>query len=101
MPQLDYLILGAEIAKGQETFLVPSADKQTRSYDTYSNHHPSQSPLVTGINHLFKCICLGWAITCPRVSWKTGICLGMKRLSENTMVNTLVAVSFNIVQYIC
>ena len=36
MPQSDYLILGAEIAREQcqETFLAPSADKQTRNYDT-------------------------------------------------------------------
>ena len=27
--------------QGQETFLAPSADKQTRNYDTEcSNHHP-------------------------------------------------------------
>ena len=33
-------------SQGQETFLVPSADKQTRNYDTeYSNHHPSLSTL--------------------------------------------------------
>ena len=31
---------------GQETFLAPSADKQTRIYDTEcSNHHPSLSTL--------------------------------------------------------
>ena len=32
-------------SQGQETFLAPSADKQTRNHDTEcSNHHPSQSP---------------------------------------------------------
>ena len=31
-------------SQGQEMFLAPSADKQTRNYDTEcSNHHPSQS----------------------------------------------------------
>ena len=31
-------------SQGQETFLAPSADKQTRNYDTeFSNHHPSLS----------------------------------------------------------
>ena len=31
---------------GQETFLAPSADKQTRNYDTECwNHHPSLSNL--------------------------------------------------------
>ena len=31
-------------SQGQETFLAPSADKQTRNYDTEcSNHHPSLS----------------------------------------------------------
>ena len=31
---------------GQKTFLAPSADKQTRSYNTkWSNHHPSISTL--------------------------------------------------------
>ena len=33
-------------SKGQETFLAPSADKQTRNYDIEcSNHHPSLSTL--------------------------------------------------------
>ena len=33
-------------SQGQETFLAPSADKQTRNYDTEcSNHHPSFSTL--------------------------------------------------------
>ena len=33
-------------SQGQETFLAPSADKQTGNYDTeYSNHHPSLSTL--------------------------------------------------------
>ena len=33
-------------SQGQETFLAPSADKQTRNYDTEcSNHHPSLSTL--------------------------------------------------------
>ena len=33
-------------SQGQETFLAPSGDKQTRNYDTEcSNHHPSLSPL--------------------------------------------------------
>ena len=32
----------------QETFLAPSADKQTHNYDTEcSNHHPSLKPLST------------------------------------------------------
>ena len=32
--------------QGQETFLAPSADKQTRNYNTRcSNHHPSLSTL--------------------------------------------------------
>ena len=32
--------------QGQETFLAPSADKQTCNYDTEcSNHHPSLSTL--------------------------------------------------------
>ena len=32
--------------QGQETFLAPSADKQTRNYDTKcSNHHPFLSTL--------------------------------------------------------
>ena len=31
-------------SQGQETFSVPSADKQTRNHDTVSpNHHPSLS----------------------------------------------------------
>ena len=33
-------------SQGQETFLAPSTDKQTRNYDTEcSNHHPSLSTL--------------------------------------------------------
>ena len=33
-------------SRGQETFLAPTADKQTRNYDIeYSNHHPSLSTL--------------------------------------------------------
>ena len=33
-------------SQGQETFLAPSADKQTRNYDTEcSNHHPTLSTL--------------------------------------------------------
>ena len=33
-------------SQGKETFLAPSADKQTRNYDTgCSNHHPSLSTL--------------------------------------------------------
>ena len=33
-------------SQGQETFLAPSGDKQTRNYDTEcSNHHPSLSTL--------------------------------------------------------
>ena len=33
-------------SQGQETALAPSADKQTRNYDTEcSNHHPSLSTL--------------------------------------------------------
>ena len=36
-------------SQGQETFLAPSADKQTCNYDTeYSNHHPSLSALRSG-----------------------------------------------------
>ena len=36
----------SEDSQGQETFLAPSADKQTRNYDTEcSNHHPSLSTL--------------------------------------------------------
>ena len=37
-------------SQGQETFLAPSADKQTRNYDTEcSNHHPSLSTLRPNI----------------------------------------------------
>ena len=33
-------------SQGQETFLAPSTDKQTRNYDIEcSNHHPSLSTL--------------------------------------------------------
>ena len=33
-------------SQGQETFLAPSADKQTHNYDTEcSNHHPSLATL--------------------------------------------------------
>ena len=33
-------------SQGQETFLAPSANKQTRNYDTEcSNHHPSLSTI--------------------------------------------------------
>ena len=33
-------------SQSQETFFAPSADNQTRTYDTeYSNHHPSLSTL--------------------------------------------------------
>ena len=33
-------------SQGQATFIAPSADKQTRNYDTEcSNHHPSLSTL--------------------------------------------------------
>ena len=36
----------SEDSQGQETFLAPSADKQTRNHDTEcSNHHPSPSTL--------------------------------------------------------
>ena len=48
MSYSDYTILLAEIgdSQGEETFLAPSADKQTRNYDTEcSNHHPSLSTL--------------------------------------------------------
>ena len=44
--------------QGQETFLAPSADKQTRNYDIEcSNHHPSLSTtrpkrLCRSINNL-------------------------------------------------
>ena len=34
MPQSDYPILGAEIARARKRFLAPSADKQTHNYDT-------------------------------------------------------------------
>ena len=35
-------------SQGQETFLAPSADNQTRNYDTEcSNHHLSISALIT------------------------------------------------------
>ena len=35
-------------SQGQETFFAPSAEKQTRNYDTKcSNHHPS---LIRGIS---------------------------------------------------
>ena len=40
-------ILGAEIARGQETFLAPSADKQTRNYDTELSNHHVTIPLYT------------------------------------------------------
>ena len=46
-------------SQGQETFLAPSADKQTRNYDTEcSNHHPSLSTLrPKGLNRSrMKCI---------------------------------------------
>ena len=55
-------------SQGQETFLVPCADKQTRNYDTEcSNHPPSLSTLssnayrniTTGISqHNNICICI-------------------------------------------
>ena len=40
-------------SQGQETFLVPSADKQTRNYDIEcSNHHPFLSTLrPKGLSH--------------------------------------------------
>ena len=40
-------------SQGQETFLAPSADKQTRNYDTEClNHHPSQSTRrAKGLSH--------------------------------------------------
>ena len=40
-------------SQDQETFLVPSSDKQTRKYDTEcSNHHPSLSTLrPKGLSH--------------------------------------------------
>ena len=40
-------------SQGQETFLAPSPDKQTRNYDTEcSNHHPSLSTLrPKGLSH--------------------------------------------------
>ena len=40
-------------SQGQETFLAPSADKQTRNHDTEcSNHHPSLStPRPKGLSH--------------------------------------------------
>ena len=39
--------------QGRETFLAPSADNQTRSYETeYSKHHPSLSTLRSkGLSH--------------------------------------------------
>ena len=47
-------------SQGQEKFLVPSADKQTRTYDTeFSNHHPFLSTLRSkGFSHSKK----WWAI---------------------------------------
>ena len=40
-------------SQGQETFLAPSGDKQTRNYDKEcSNHHPSLSTLrPKGLSH--------------------------------------------------
>ena len=39
-------------SQSQETFLAPSADKQTRNYDTEcSNHHPSPSTLRSLCHH--------------------------------------------------
>ena len=44
-------------SQGQETVLAPSADKQTRNYDTeYSNHHPSLSTLRS--KGLCVCVCV-------------------------------------------
>ena len=41
-------------SQGQETFLAPSADKQTRNYDIEcSNHHPSLSTLRPGADPAF------------------------------------------------
>ena len=42
--------------QGQETFLAPSADKQTCNYDIEcSNHHPSLSSLrPKGLSHTYK-----------------------------------------------
>ena len=38
--------LRSEDSQGQETFLAPSADKQTRNHNTEcSNHHPTLSTL--------------------------------------------------------
>ena len=34
MPWLDYPLLEADIARARIRFLAPSADKQTRNYDT-------------------------------------------------------------------
>ena len=42
--RLPHPLIGA--SRGQQTFLAPSADKQTHSYDTeWSNPHPSLSTL--------------------------------------------------------
>ena len=40
-------------SQNQETFLAPSAEKQTRNYDTeYSNHHPyPYPPLSKRLSH--------------------------------------------------
>ena len=48
-------------SQGQETFLPPSADKQTRNYDTEcSNHHPSLSTLRP--RGLSRSMLKSWAI---------------------------------------
>ena len=45
MSESDYPTFRRE-SQSQETFLAPSADKQTRNYGTEcSNHHPSLSTL--------------------------------------------------------
>ena len=51
-------------SQGQETFLTPSADKQTRNHDIEcSNHHPSLSPLRPKGLSRYVCICVCVSIT--------------------------------------
>ena len=46
-------------SQGQETFLAPSADKQTQNYDTEcSNHHPSLSTLMSK------------GLSCSKMKWR-------------------------------
>ena len=47
-------------SQGQETFLAPSSDKQTRNYDTEcSNHHPSLYP-HTRVSSCVGLISVAW-----------------------------------------